>query len=266
MDQVVPEARVRPSIEFEAVKLSLGSAKIYDELSFDVRPAEFFCLLGPSGCGKSTALRLIGGLLDADGGRVLVDGQDPATTWDRMAYVFQSPRLLPWKNATDNAAFGLEMRNPSMTVVERREKALRQLDRVGLAADSDKMPSMLSGGERQRVAIARALALEPKIILMDEPFSALDPNTRQRLREQLVELWSGSGKTIVFVTHDIDEALYLADRIIVLSPKPAQVVSVIKLPEKRPRDIEHDPELREARRNLMKIFENLAIDLTEEYQ
>ncbi len=254
------------AIRFDAVRLTLGGARIYDELTFDVRPSELLCLLGPSGCGKSTALRLIGGLLSFDDGEVSVDGEPPTSTWSRIAYVFQSPRLLPWKNALDNAAFGLEMRYPEIGVEERRARAGRQLARVGLDDDKHKMPGMLSGGERQRVAIARALALDPEIILMDEPFSALDPNTRQRSRRQLVDLWQDSGKTIVFVTHDIDEALYLADRIVLLSPKPAQVLRIVAVDARRPRDIENDDTLRELRRDLLEAFRSMPGVQTEEMQ
>ena len=243
-----------PAIAFEQVRLELGGVAIYEDLSFAVRQSEFVCLLGPSGCGKSTALRLIGDLVPHQGGRIQVQGRDPASTWQRLAYVFQSPRLLPWKDALDNAAFGLEMRNPQMGRAARRQRAQAQLRRVGLGADIRKMPAMLSGGERQRVAIARALALDPDIILMDEPFSALDPNTRVRLRQQLIELWQETGKTVVFVTHDVDEALYLADRIIVMSPKPSRVVETVTVTRPRPRAIETDPDLRSMRRDLLETF------------
>ena len=247
------------AIAFEQVGLRLGGVNIYDALTFDVRRSEFVCLLGPSGCGKSTALRLVGDLLPVQEGAVLVEGRSPAAAWERLAYVFQSPRLLPWKDALDNAAFGLEMRAPAMPTDERRARAAKELRRLGLGADAHKMPLMLSGGERQRVAIARALALEPAIILMDEPFSALDPNTRARLRQQLIDLWQGTGKTILFVTHDVDEALTLADRIIVLSPKPARVVHVRNISAVRPRLIESDTGLREARRELLALFATFGI-------
>jgi NitT/TauT family transport system ATP-binding protein len=245
---------VAPAIAFDQVRLELGGVAIYEQLSFAVRQSEFVCLLGPSGCGKSTALRLIGDLIPHQGGRIQVEGRDPASTWQRLAYVFQSPRLLPWKDALDNAAFGLEMRNPQIARDERRKRAQAQLRRVGLGADMHKMPSMLSGGERQRVAIARALALDPDIILMDEPFSALDPNTRVRLRQQLIELWQETGKTVLFVTHDVDEALYLADRIILMSPKPSQVVDTVTVTASRPRAIETDPGLRAMRHALLETF------------
>jgi NitT/TauT family transport system ATP-binding protein len=150
-----------------------------------------------------------------------------------------------------------------MPLTERRDRAKWQLQRMGLGADTHKMPTMLSGGERQRVAIARALALDPDIILMDEPFSALDPNTRQRLRQQLVDLWQESGRTILFVTHDVDEALYLADRVIVLSPKPSRVVRIITLDSTRPRQIDTDEELRQARRDLIQLFNETALDSPE---
>ena len=251
-------------IAFDDVSLSLGGVRIYDGLGFTVARGEFVCLLGPSGCGKSTALRLIGDLLSGYRGRVSVDGLPPSKAWERIAYVFQSPRLLPWKNALDNAAFGLEMRAPHVPLAERRATAAAQLERVGLGADMHKVPAMLSGGERQRVAIARALALEPDIILMDEPFSALDPNTRRRLRQQIVDLWQGSGRTIVFVTHDIDEALELADRIVVLETKPARVHTIVTPRAPRPRDVDHDEGLREQKTALRATFRALGESTEEE--
>ncbi|MFN7003919.1 MAG: ABC transporter ATP-binding protein [Roseinatronobacter sp.] len=244
-------------IEFDKVGLRLGDMQIYDEVTFDVSPGEFLCLLGPSGCGKSTALRLMGDLLPVQNGRISVGGRNPADAVDRLAYVFQQPRLLPWRNALSNAAFGIEMREPSVPRAEREERARQQLERVGLGADMQKMPLMLSGGERQRVAIARALALDPEIILMDEPFSALDPSTRHRLRDQMIDLWQQSRRTIIFVTHDMDEALYLADRIVVFSAKPARVAEIIEVTEPRPRDVLRDPALLERRDRLLKLFTDM---------
>ena len=247
----------QPSIEFLNVRLHLGGSVIYDDLSFAVAAQEFVCLLGPSGCGKSSALRLIGDLLPWQGGDVRVEGLTPKQAWDKLAYVFQAPRLLPWKSALDNAAFGIEMRRPNLTLAARRERASAELARVGLAADINKMPGMLSGGERQRVAIARALALDPDIILMDEPFSALDHTTRARLRQQIIDLWQETRKTVLFVTHDIDEALILADRIIVLTNKPATVREIVTITASRPRDLEQDPELKRQRNHLIEIFQNI---------
>jgi len=252
------------AITFRNVGLTLGGARIYEGLDFEVAEGEFLCLLGPSGCGKSTALRLIGDLLNGYDGEVTVEGRAPAEMWERIAYVFQNPRLLPWKTALDNAAFGLEMRRPDMGRDERQRIAARQLERVGLGADGHKMPSMLSGGERQRVAIARALALEPEIILMDEPFSALDPNTRSNLRAQIIELWRETGRTVVFVTHDIDEALELADRIIVLETKPAKVRAIVAPGAKRPRDVDNDPALRGEKNRLLSLFREMGDTTVED--
>ncbi|MEM8665824.1 MAG: ABC transporter ATP-binding protein [Pseudomonadota bacterium] len=251
------------AIDFNGVGLELGGVTIYDGLDFTVARGEFVCLLGPSGCGKSTALRLVGDLLGGYSGSVSVDGAAPHDAWQKIAYVFQNPRLLPWLDALDNAAFGLEMRAPHISKADRRAEAARQLARVGLAKDMHKSPAMLSGGERQRVAIALALALEPEIILMDEPFSALDPRTRRRIRQELIELWSGSGLTVLFVTHDIDEALELADRIVVLETKPAKVRAVIEPAAPRPRDVDHDEALRSQKQSLLQIFLELG-EPTEE--
>jgi NitT/TauT family transport system ATP-binding protein len=239
----------QPIIEFRDVDLALGGVPIYRQLSFDVRRGEFVCILGPSGCGKSTLLRVIGGLLDINGGQVTVDGRDPNDAWSEIAFVFQSPRLVPWRNALDNVLLGADLRFGSRD----RGKALDLLNLVGLAGDTKKYPAMLSGGERQRVAIARALAVDPQIVLMDEPFSALDPNTRQRMRSEMVRIWQSTGKTVVFVTHDIEEALQLADRVVVLSKKPTRILDIVDLTSARPR-AENDPALSAHRARLIDLF------------
>ena len=213
--------------------------------------------MGPSGCGKSTSLRIIGGLLEVTSGTVTVDGRQPKDAWDDLAYVFQSSRLVPWRNALKNVMLGMEMRSNDLKKSEMIERSQELLNMVGLQKDMKNLPSMLSGGERQRVAIARALAVDPKIILMDEPFAALDLNTRQRLRSELISIWNQTKKTIIFVTHDIDEALLLADRIVLLSDKPTRVIQTIEVKDERPRIIEQSDVLRSYRNNLTDLFKKL---------
>jgi len=245
-----------PIITFENVGVAFGQEQIYDRLSFEVRRGEFVCILGPSGCGKSTLLRMIGGLLDVNIGRVTVDGRAPADAWPEIAFVFQSPRLVPWRTALDNVLLGSELRSGAGDREWRKARATELLSLVGLGGDARKYPSMLSGGERQRVAIARALAVDPKIVLMDEPFSALDPNMRARMRTEMEHIWLETGKTVVFVTHDIDEALQLADRTVVLSNKPTRVLDIIALQTPRPR-APADRALDTHRQKLVKLFQSI---------
>jgi NitT/TauT family transport system ATP-binding protein len=254
----MPSSAERKAIvSFERVSLTLGGDAIYADLSFEVREGEFLCILGPSGCGKSTSLRLMGDLLPMQGGTIRVAGKPPADSWKALAYVFQSPRLVPWRTALGNVALGMELRHDRPDKAAMKATASRLLDLVGLAKDAGKYPAMLSGGERQRVAIARALAVEPRIILMDEPFSALDLNTRRRLRTEIVSIWQKTGKTVVFVTHDIEEALVLADRIILLSNKPTRVLETLELDAPRPRDVAMNPGLQAHRARLHDLFTQL---------
>src|SRR5215468_8720156 len=245
-----------PIITFENVGVAFGEEQIYDHLSFDVRRGHFVCILGPSGCGKSTLLRMIGGLLEMNMGRVTVDGRTPRDAWPEIAFVFQSPRLVPWRTALDNVLLGMELRFGAGDKERRRARSSELLSLVGLAGDARKYPSMLSGGERQRVAIARALAVDPKIVLMDEPFSALDPNMRSRMRLEMERIWLETGKTVVFVTHDIDEALQLADRTVVLSNKPTRVLDIIGLRVARPRALGEQDVVRH-REKLVRLFRSL---------
>jgi NitT/TauT family transport system ATP-binding protein len=245
-----------PIIRFDHVRLRFGDETIFEDLSLSIGRGEFVCILGPSGCGKSTALRLIADLLRPDGGSITVDGHDPREMWERLAFVFQSPRLAPWRTALDNVLLGIELRDCRLDRAQMRARAVEALDLVGLTNDAGKYPRMLSGGEKQRVALARALAVEPQIVLMDEPFSALDPNTRQRLRAEIASIWQKTGKTIVFVTHDVDEALTLADRILLLSKKPTRLIETITLDTPRPRSPDADACLT-RRQELMAMFANL---------
>ena len=244
------------AITFERVGLTLGADRIYDSVDFHVGAGEFVCLLGPSGCGKSTSLRIIGDLLAPGSGRVLVNGRPPSDGWQDIAFVFQSPRLAPWRNALANVLLGAELRFGKRDARSREPLARDLLKLVGLGTSAAKYPLMLSGGERQRVAIARALAVEPSIILMDEPFSALDPNTRRRLRGEIIRIWQDTKKTILFVTHDIEEAIVLADRIVLMSNKPTRILETIAIDTARPRDLA-DPTLRALRTRLDDLFQTL---------
>ena len=249
------------AIAFDNVGLSFGSERIYDGVDFTIADGEFVCLLGPSGCGKSTALRIIGDLLPADSGAVLVNGRAPAESWNQIAYVFQSPRLAPWRNALANVLLGVELRFGRAEARRRTDRARDLLALVGLRDAAAKYPLMLSGGERQRVAIARALAVDPSIILLDEPFSALDPNTRRRLRGEIERIWLETKKTVLFVTHDIDESVTLADRIVLLSNKPTRVLEEIRVPAPRPRNLnvaaDSNPQLAPIKAHLQDLFRSL---------
>lgn len=246
-DVLSPVTPGNPAVEFAGVRTAFAGEKVLDGIDFRVEDGEFVCLLGPSGCGKSTTLRLLGGLLRQDSGSIRVAGRSPEEAWSELAYVFQQPRLLPWRNVLSNVMVGMELRGSATDRATRRGVAMKQLELAGLGNDLRKYPGALSGGERQRVSIARALALDPRIILMDEPLSALDVTTRKRLRGEIHALWARTGKTVLFVTHDIDDALALADRVLIFSGKPTRIVSEMTLPAERPRDLDHDPALHELR-------------------
>lgn len=239
-------------ISLRDVSLSLGGQTVYESLSLDIPQSGFFFLLGPSGCGKSTLLRLIAGLLPPSAGTVTVAGQPAEQAWRELAFVFQSPRLAGWRNALDNVALAGELRFGG-SAKRYRERAAELLNRLGLGNDMHKMPAMLSGGERQRVAIARAFLLDSPVVLMDEPFSALDLKTRGKLREELAQLWDAFNKTVVFVTHDIDDALALADRIAVFSPKPTRILEIMDLDMPRPRGLQ-DPRTQALRARLEQLL------------
>jgi NitT/TauT family transport system ATP-binding protein len=244
-------------IEFDRVVMRFGPSVVLDGISFAAEEGEFLCLLGPSGCGKSTALRIIAGLLPATSGTVRVLGGPPEERYRRLAFVFQNLRLVPWRTALGNVLLGMELRWDGGLPPEADRRAHRYLEMVGLGSDSGKYPGMLSGGERQRVALARALAVEPDIVLMDEPLAALDINTRERLREEVIRLWQSTGKTVLFVTHDLDEALYLADRFIILTEKPTRILQAMELPGRRPRDLFRDPEVARIRGQMRDLFRGM---------
>ncbi len=198
------------------------SVAVFHDLSFDVEPNEFLCILGPSGCGKSTLLNILAGLLQPTAGQILIDGKPlRLTPANGIGYVFQEPRLLPWRNVLGNVTFGLEATKADKQFLVAEGK--RQIRRVGLSEFEQSYPHELSGGMRQRVALARVLATNPAILLMDEPFGALDFDTRTQMQRQLLSLWLQEQCTVLFVTHDPYEAVLLADRVIIMTSRPAQV-------------------------------------------
>ncbi|WP_239073327.1 ABC transporter ATP-binding protein [Sediminihabitans luteus] len=196
-----------------------------DDLSLDVAAGELVTVVGPSGCGKSTLLDLVAGLSTPTSGRILVDGREVTGPGLDRGIVFQQYALLPWRSAQRNVELGLEARG--LPAPERRRVAREKLELVGLAGFEDRYPHELSGGMKQRVAIARALAFDPEVLLMDEPFAALDAQTREQLQDELLRIWRATGKTIVFITHGIEEAVYLGQRVVVLSGRPGRVRTVI---------------------------------------
>lgn len=206
-----------------------------DDLNLTVEAGQFLTVVGPSGCGKSTVLDLIAGLTRPTSGTVSVDGREVTGPGPDRSVVFQQYTLLPWRTALGNVEFALEAVG-SWSRAERRERALRYLDLVGLSEFSSRYPHELSGGMKQRVAIARSLSYEPGVLLMDEPFGALDAQTRERLQEELIEIWRRTGTTVVFITHDIDEAVFLGQRVAVMSSRPGSIRAVLDIRLERDTD------------------------------
>ncbi len=218
-------------------RTSSGETEALSDVSLAVDEGQFCTIIGPSGCGKSTLLAIVGGLATHDAGRVLVEGRavtgpDPR----RLAMVFQDPGLFPWRTATENVAFGLELQG--VPRAERRRVATELLGPLGLRGFADRYPRELSGGMRQRIAIGRALATDAAILLMDEPFAALDEQTRVLMGEWLLDIWRRTRKTVLFVTHSLHEALALSSRVVVMTARPGRVKSVLDLPLPYPRDME----------------------------
>jgi len=211
-----------------------GRITALKDINFKAHRREFVCVIGPSGCGKSTLIRILAGLESASSGSVLLNGNEVKGPGPDRGMVFQGYTLFPWLSVKRNVMFGLLQAGRSKSVAE--EQAFQWIDIVGLSKFADSYPHQLSGGMKQRVAIARALANQPKILLMDEPFGALDPQTRCKMQSHLMEIWRNIDITVVFITHDLDEAIYLADRILVLKAHPGEVEELIEVPVPQPRD------------------------------
>ncbi len=216
-------------------------------LDLDIAPGEFVVLLGPSGCGKSTLLYMIAGLEDLTGGEIWSFGERVEAPSPDRSLIFQETSLFPWLTVWQNVSFGLSLRG--LPVAERKAVALACLQRVGLAEAMHKRPDELSGGMRQRVAVARALAMRPKVLLMDEPFAALDVQTRAKMQDFLLDVWRDSAASVLFVTHHIDEAVALADRVVVFTSRPGRIKTIVPVDLPRPRD-PFAPESEALRRQL----------------
>ncbi len=201
-----------------------------------MRDGEFVCLVGPSGCGKTTLLNIAGGFLAATQGEILVDGEPVLAPNPKRIFIFQENAVFPWLTVEENVGFGVKR----STAAERRDLIEHYIEMVGLTGFGRAFPQELSGGMRQRVEIARALAAEPDVLFMDEPFGALDYLTRLRLRQELIQIWQREKRTVLFVTHDVDEAIQLADRVVVMGQRPARLRAVIPVDVERPRDLD-DP-------------------------
>ena len=212
-----------------------GTVKAVEDVSFAMKPSEFLCLVGPSGCGKSTMLNIIAGFLTPSRGDILIDGKPVRGHGMDRGVVFQDfAQLFPWRTALGNVTFGLEMKGVGKA--ERERIAMRQLELVKLGKFANSYPHHLSGGMQQRVAIARALAYDPAVLLMDEPFAALDAMTRDEMQRLVADVWRETRKTVIYVTHNVAEAVYLADRVIVMTPHPGRIKTEVPIRLARPRD------------------------------
>ena len=245
-------------IAFRNVSLSLGGRPILENINLKVRRREFICVVGPSGCGKTTLLRLIAGLVHPDAGEVIYDGQVVGEPASDVALIFQdySKALLPWRTASGNVSLALEASGTPKPERAQRIRAL--LDKVGLAHHADKYPAQLSGGMQQRLQIARCLAQGPSVLLMDEPFGALDAMTRQVLQDEVLRIAESGHTSVFFVTHDLEEAIYLGDRVVALRPNPGRVAEIFDVRLPRPSDqlsTREDPEFMRLRRVLFDFIQ-----------
>ncbi|RBO96486.1 NitT/TauT family transport system ATP-binding protein [Nocardia puris] len=248
------------SVRLAGLRIAYGDS-LAAEVDLTVAPGEIVVLLGPSGCGKSTVLRAMAGLLPPVGGTVSVDGATVGADAGGCAMVFQEDALLPWRTARRNVEFALKLRGVPRG--RRRAEALDLLDQVGLAGYGDHLPGALSGGMRQRVQLARTLAARPRVLLMDEPFGALDAQTRAEMQRLLISVWQHHRTTVLFVTHDVDEALLLADRIVLLSPRPARIRRIVAIDSPRAPGARFEPEFARRRYEILAALGETAAGSTE---
>ncbi|MEP9354633.1 ABC transporter ATP-binding protein [Xanthobacter sp. KR7-65] len=263
LDRDLPSQGGLSVLEFRQVSKTYdaghGRVTALKDLSISVRPGEFLTVVGPSGCGKSTLLNLLVGLEQPSGGDILLNGSRSIDR-RRIGYVMQNDNLYPWRTLRENVEFPLELRN--VPEAERRRISLDYLAKVHLRDFADRYPHELSGGMRQRGNIVRALSFSPDLIIMDEPFGPLDAQTRLLLQNQLLELWADEGKTVIFITHDLPEAIALGDRVMVLTARPGRVKSVHDVPIPRPRNVRHLHEDSVYRDLLSRLGDELAEEIS----
>jgi NitT/TauT family transport system ATP-binding protein len=235
---------------------SFGELTVLEDINFAVAAGEFVSLVGPSGCGKTTLLRIVAGLESADRGDIQIDGRGVTRPGIDRGFVFQADALLPWRTVLGNARIGLEVNGAPGAEARRRTQGLLRL--VGLGGFEAYYPRQLSGGMRQRVNLARALAVDPEVLLMDEPFSALDAQTREIMQTELTRIWASGKKTVLFITHQIDEAVYLSDRVVVLSRRPGRINEVVPVTLPRPRalSVKRSPEFSAYVERIWRLIED----------
>jgi NitT/TauT family transport system ATP-binding protein len=238
--------------------------QVLKDISLSIKDNEILAIIGGSGCGKTTLLRIINGLLRAESGQIVINGNTVEKPGHDRGLVFQQSNLLPWRTALANVEFGLEMKNIARE--KRKEIAMKYLDLVGLTSAKNRYPHQLSGGMQQRIGLARALAIDPEVLLMDEPFGALDAQTKESLQGELMKIHEETKKTIIFVTHDLDEAVYLADRVVILAPFPGRVAEIIDIniprPRPEPAEVKHMSEFAEKRYYIWKKLKELGENST----
>ena len=237
-----------------------GETVALAKTSFTIAPGEFICIVGPSGCGKTTLLHCLDGLHTPTSGQILIDGRAVTGPGRDRAMVFQSASLMPWRTVVRNITYGLEMQGVKLS--EAIPRAQKMIDLVGLVGFEDRHPGELSGGMQQRVNLARALVIDPEVILLDEPFAALDAQTREQMQTELLRVWDETKKNAVFITHQISEAVYLADRVVVMSGRPGRVKAIVPVPIARPRpaSARRDPQMFEIESEIAGLIEGAHVE------
>jgi NitT/TauT family transport system ATP-binding protein len=255
-----------PKLSVTGVTKYFKDLEVLQNISVDVKGGEFVSIVGPSGCGKTTFLRIVDGLEPADEGEIRIDGRPTTKPGPDRAFVFQADSLFPWRNVWDNAAMGLEIQGRLDTEAKSRVAGLLEL--VGLKGFERFYPRQLSGGMRQRLNLARALAVSPEVLLMDEPFAALDAQTREIMQTELLRIWESQRATVLFITHQIDEAVYLSDRVLVFSRRPGRLQEEIRIELPRPRDfaVKRSPEFTAYVARIWKLIETAVRESVMEEQ